>query len=112
MVWAVTGVDVRQPFVERDLFAVGAGGHVAPDQGVDQVGAFRRELGRQVGFQAALAGFAEGAGVVGDEPDQALVRVLHTEVPGAVEWVEAGRDQLGGVADVVGCLDLVGVRAQ
>jgi hypothetical protein len=56
------------------------------------------------------------AQVVGDQPAQQGVGVLGlAQVPGAVELVQAGGGEAGGVADVVqpgGGFEQVGVRAE
>jgi hypothetical protein len=65
--------------------------------------------------ESAFVGFYDGAGVVGDQPAHYGIGVLGVaQVPGAVELVQAGGNQAGGVADVVqprgGC-EQIGVRA-
>ena len=66
--------------------------------------------------KAPFAGFDDGAGVVGDQPAQQGIGVLGVaQVPGAIELVQAGGGEAGGVADVVqpgGGFDQVGVRAE
>ena len=56
----------------------------------------------QLGGQAAFVGFDEGTGVVGDQAAEHVAGLRGVvEVAGAVERVEAGVVQVGGVADVV-----------
>ena len=60
------------------------------------------ELAGQLVGQAALVGFDEGAGVVGDQAAEHVAGLRDVaQVAGAVERVEAGVVQGGGVADVV-----------
>ena len=74
------------------------------------------ELGAQDVGESAFAGFDDGAGVVGDQPAQQGIGVLGVaQVPGAVELVQAGGGEAGGVADVVqpgGGFQQIGVRAE
>ena len=66
--------------------------------------------------ESAFGGFDDGAGVVGDQSAQRGVGVLGVaQVPGAVELVQAGGGEAGGVADVVqprGGFQQIGVRAE
>jgi hypothetical protein len=66
--------------------------------------------------ESALAGFDDGAGVMGDQPTQEGVGVLDVaHVPGAIELVQAREGKAGGVADVVqprGGFQQIGVSAE
>jgi hypothetical protein len=86
--------------VEGDGAAGGAGGQVAEPEGVADERGFVGEVGQFAG-EAQHAGGVAGAGVVGDEGAEAAVETDRAEVAGAVEGVEAGGVEGGGVADVV-----------
>jgi len=72
-------------------------------------------MGKVVG-EAALGGFGEGCGVVGDQAAEEVIGMLGiAEVPGTVERMETGHSDGWGVADVVeprGGGDQVSVFAQ
>jgi hypothetical protein len=105
-----------EPPLDLNGLAVRAGGHVAASQHAGQYVRCRVELGAQDVGESAFAGFDDGAGVVGDQPAQHGVGVLGVaQVPGAIELVQAGGGEAGGVADVVqpgGGFEQVGVRAE
>ena len=113
---AVAGMYLGEPPVDPHGLAVRADGHVAARQHAGQDIRCRVELGAQDIGESAFAGFDDGAGVVGDQPAQQGVGVLGVaQVPGAIELVQAGGGQAGGVADVVqpgGGFDQVGIRAE
>ena len=100
----------------RYEFAVRAGGHVAEGQHAGKRVRRRRELVAQNVGKSAFAGFDDGAGVVGDQLAQHGVGVLGVaQVPGAVECVQTGGGEAGGVADVVqprGGFQQISVRAE
>ena len=86
--WAVAVMDLGEPPVDLYGLAVRAGGHVAASQHAGQYVRGRVELGTQDVGESALAGFDDGAGVVGDQPAQHRVGVLGiAQVPGAIELV-------------------------
>ena len=66
--------------------------------------------------ESAFAGFDDGAGVMCGQSAQHGVGVLGiAQVPGAVEPMQAGGGEAGGVADVVqprGGFEQIGVRAE
>ena len=105
-----------EPPFDRHGLAVRAGGHVAASQDAGQNVRRRVELVPQDAGESAFAGFDDGAGVVGDQPAQQGIGVLSVaQVPGAVELVQAGGAEAGGVADVVqpgGGFEQVDVRAE
>ena len=105
-----------EPLLDRHGLAVRAGGHVAARQHAGQYVRCRVELGTQDIGESAFAGFDDGAGVMGDQPAQHGVGVLGVaQVPGAIELVQAGDGEAGGVADVVqpgGGFQQIGVRAE
>jgi hypothetical protein len=105
-----------EPPVDRHRLAVRTGGHVAASQNAGQRIRCRVEFGAQDVGESAFAGFDDGAGVVCDQPAQHGIGVLGVaQVPGAVELVQAGGGEVGGVADVVqprGGFQQVGVRAE
>jgi hypothetical protein len=109
-------MDLGEPPFDRHGLAVRAGVHVAAREHAGQDVRCRVELGAQDIGESAFAGFDDGAGVVGDQPAQQGVGVLGVaQVPGAVELVQAGGGEAGGVADVVqprGGFDQIGVRAK
>ena len=114
--WAVAVMYLGEPLLDRHGLAVRAGCHVAASQYAGQYVRCRVELGAQDVGESAFAGFDDGAGVVGDQPAQHGIGVLGvTQVPGAVELVQAGGGEAGGVADVVqpgGGFQQLGVRAE
>ena len=114
--WAVAVMYLGEPLLDRHGLAVRAGGHVAASQHAGQHVRCRVELGAQDVGESAFAGFDDGAGVVGDQPAQHGIGVLGVaQVPGAVELVQAGGGEAGGVADVVqpgGGFQQIGVRAE
>ena len=114
--WAVAVTYLGKPLLDRHGLAVRAGGHVTAGQNAGQDVRCGVELGAQDVGEAAFAGFDDGAGVVGDQPAQHGVGVLGVaQVPGAVELMQAGGGEVGGVADVVqplGGFQQVGVRAE
>ena len=113
---AVAVLYLGEPLLDRHGLAVRAGGHVAARQHAGQCVRCRVELGAQDIGESAFAGFDDGAGVVGDQPAQHGVGVLGVaQVPGAVELMQAGGGEAGGVADVVqpgGGFQQIGVRAE
>ena len=114
--WAVAVMYLGEPPVDPEGLAVRTGGHVAASQHAGQRIRCRIELGTQDVGESAFAGFDDGAGVVGDQSAQHGVGVLGVaQVPGAVELVQAGGGEAGGVADVVqpgGGFQQIGVRAE
>ena len=113
--WAVAVVYLGEPPIYRYGLAVRAGGHVAARQHAGQDVRCRVELGTQDVGESAFASFDNGAGVVGDQPAQCGVGVLGVaQVPGAIELMQTGGGEAGGVADVVqprGGFQQTGVRA-
>ena len=109
-------MDLGEPPVDPHGLAVRAGGHIAASQHAGQYVRCRVELGTQDIGEAAFAGFDDGAGVAGDQPAQHGIGVLGVaQVPGAIELMQAGGGEAGGVADVVqprGGLQQIGVRAE
>ena len=102
MAWAVACPYLRQTVVDSERVAVRARGHVAVGKCFGQAAWRDRELSEQDTTQAAFLCLDHSAGVVGDEAAKHVVGVLDvTEVSGSVERMEAGVDQLGGVADVM-----------
>ena len=85
-------------------------------QYVSEVVAGGRELAGQFSGDAAFFGFDDGASVVSDQPAQlAGGSPGATQVPSAVERVEAGVREAGNVADVMqpcGGGQQIGVRVQ
>ena len=87
-----------------------------------QVSTLGKQLRRWLELQAedvsesAFAGFDDGAGVVGNQPAQQSGGVLGvTQVPGAVECMQARHGEVGRVADVVrprGGFQQIGVSAE
>ena len=99
---AVAVMYLGEPSFDRHGLAVRAGGHVAARQHAGQHVRRRGELGTQDIGQSAFAGFDDGAGVVCDQPEQHPIGMLGVaQVPGAIELVQAGGGEAGGVADVV-----------
>jgi hypothetical protein len=97
---AVAIMYLGEPPLDRHGPAVGAGGHVAASQYAGQYVRRRVELGTQDVGESAFVGFDDGAGVVGDQPAQRGIGVLGAaEVPGAIELMQAGGGEAGGVAD-------------
>jgi hypothetical protein len=113
---AVAVMYLGEPPFDRYGLAVRAGGHVTASQNAGQRVRCRLELGAQDIGESAFAGFDDGAGVVRDQPAQHGIGVLGVaQVPGAVELVQAGGGEVGGVADVVqprGSFQQIGVRAE
>ena len=70
-------------------------------QGICRRGVFGGKLAGEDVSQSAGIGLGPGAGVVGDELTQPLVVTDRTEVPGAVERMEARPGDLRGIADVM-----------
>ena len=112
---AVAVMNLGQAVVYVDVFAVGAGGHVAERQCVGQGLGRRGELAVQDVSEAAFFGLDDGAGMVRDQAAQQGFGVLDVaQVAGAVQAVQAGGGEFGEVADVVqprGGLEQTGVRA-
>ena len=76
--------------------------HVAVGQRIVEDHAWRGKLPAQLARQAAFLGFEDSAGVMRDQAAQHRVgEMCVAQVPGAVERMKAGLDQLGRVADVV-----------
>jgi hypothetical protein len=76
--------------------------HVAVDQRVSQVAWRRRELAGQLPGETSFFCLDDGAGMVGDQPADHGLGVLDiAQVSRAIEGVEPGVGQPGGVADVV-----------
>jgi hypothetical protein len=99
---AVAVLYVGEPLLDRHGLAVRAGGHVAVRQHARQYVRCRVEFVAQDVGESAFAGFDDGAGVVGDQPAQNGIGMLGVaQVPGAVELVQTGGGEAGGVADVV-----------
>ena len=102
--------------LDRHGLAVRAGGHVTASQNAGQHVRCGIELGTQDMGESAFGGFDDGAGVVGRPVGTAGVGVLGVaQVPGAVELVQAGGGEAGGVADVAqprGGFQQPGVRAE
>jgi hypothetical protein len=113
---AVAVLYLGEPPFDPHGLAVRTGGHVTARQHAGQDVRRRVELGAQDAGESAFAGFDDGAGVVGDQSAQHGVGVLGVaQVPGAVELVQAGGGEAGGVTDVVqpgGGFDQVGVCAE
>ena len=112
---AVPVMDLLQAPVHGHRLAVRAGGHIAEGQRAGK-GIWRGfELAAQDAGEPAFAGFDEGAGVVGDQPAQHGIGVLGVaQVPGAIELMQTGGGEAGGVADVVqprGGFQQTGARA-
>jgi len=117
---AVAVMDLGEPPFDPHGLAVRAGGHVAASQHAGQHAGqhvrCRLELGTQDLGESAFAGLDDGAGVVGDQPAQHGIGVLGiAKVPRAVELMQAGGGEAGGIADVVqpgGGFQQLGVRAE
>jgi hypothetical protein len=109
-------VYLGEPLLDRHELAVRAAGHVAASQNAGRRIRCGVELGAQDVGESAFAGFDDGAGVVCDQPAQQGIGVLGVaQVPGAVELVQAGGGEAGGVADVVqprGGFQQISVRAE
>jgi len=89
-----------EPPFDRHGLAVRAGGHVTASQNAGQYTRRRIKLAAQDVGESAFAGFDDGAGVMSDQPAQHGIGVLGVaQVPGAIELVQAGGGEAGGVAD-------------
>ena len=112
---AVAVMYLGEPPFDQHRLAVRTGGHVAASQHAGQDVRRRVELRTQDTGESAFAGFDEGAGVVRDQPAQHGIGVLGVaQVPGAIELMQTGGGEAGGVADVVqprGGFQQTGVRA-
>jgi len=76
-VLAVPGSDLRKTLVRTGRLPVWGGGHVAVDQRVHEIGAVQeREFPFEFVAQSAFFGFEQSTGVVGDQTDQDLVRLV------------------------------------
>jgi hypothetical protein len=76
--------------------------HVAVGQRIVEDHACGGKLAAQLASEAAFLGFDDSAGVMRDQTAQDRVgEMCVAQVPGAVERMKAGLDQLGRVADVV-----------
>lgn len=73
---SVASADFHEAGIHGQAFAVGAGGHVAIDEGLGEFVAFGGELGGEFVGEATLLGFDEGAGVVSDQPAESGVGVV------------------------------------
>jgi hypothetical protein len=112
----VAGADVSEALFDVHVLPVRACGHVAVDQRVREVGAGGLELPGQLGGEATFGCFDHGARVVSHQSAEHVTGLRGVaEVPGAVERVKAGVDEVGCVPDVVqqgGGGEQVGVGAQ
>jgi hypothetical protein len=113
---AIAVLYLDEPLLNRHEFAVRAGGHVTEGQHAGKGVRCRFELQVQDVGKSALAGFDDGAGVMGDQPAQQGAGVLDVaQVPGAIELVQARESKARGVADVVqprGSFQQISVRAE
>jgi hypothetical protein len=114
--WAVAIMYLGEPPFDRHGLAVRACGHVTEGQHAGRYVRCGLELGTQDIGESAFADFDDGARMVGDQPAQHGIGVLRVaQVPGAIELMQAGDGEAGGVADVVqprGGLHQLGVRAE
>src|SRR5215472_17175431 len=102
MTGAVARSYLGEAIMDREGIAVRARGYVAVGKRVGQCARGSGELLEQRSAQTAFLGLDDGAGVMRDETAQHRVGVLDiAEVAGSVERVEAGVDQVGGVADIM-----------
>src|SRR5437588_12931577 len=99
---SVARLDLGQTKLNVDRQAIGRCGHVAVRQCVGQKPVRRFELVRELTDQATFSSFVDRTGMMRDEATQALVGALDgAQVAGAIEGVESGDHEVGGVTDVV-----------
>jgi hypothetical protein len=114
--WAVALLYLGEPPVDRHELAIRVGCHVPAGPHAGKWVRRRLELQAQDVGESAFFRFDDGAGVMCDQPAQYGVGVLGvSQVPGAVECVQARHSKVRCVADVVqprGGFQEIGVSAE
>jgi hypothetical protein len=101
MIWAVAFPYLYHPLWMRDQLTSRASRQIAKYERIVSGGRFLPELSKQDIFQATDPGLIYRTRVMGDQAHKPIISAQLTEEPRAVDRMEAGIDQIWGIADVM-----------
>jgi hypothetical protein len=94
--------DLRQPVTHRHWESSRTRRHVAVGEGIAEPWAWHRKLRCQLPVNRPLPSLYDRAGVVGHQPAQDRISVVHiTQIPCPIKGMKPRVSQFGGVTDVM-----------